>query len=75
MRWVDNEKRAPYTHCYTYFLNLAIGDTMKNSNLLKHTTDCIFELIKLVKKSPKLDAKFNKINHSLVDEESNETLS
>ena len=69
MRWVDNEKRAPYTHCYTHFLNLAIGDTMKNSNLLKHTTD-----IKLVKKSPKLDAKFNKINHSLADEDSNETL-
>ena len=74
MRWVDNEKRAPYTHCHTHFLNLAIGDTMKNSNLLKHTTDCTFDLIKLVKKSPKLDAKFKKINHSLADEESNGTL-
>ena len=33
----EEEKQAFYTHCYTHSLNLAIGDTMKNSALLKHT--------------------------------------
>ena len=33
----EEEKLALYTHCYTHLLNLAIGDTMKNFDLLKHT--------------------------------------
>ena len=49
----EEEKRALYIHCYADSLNLAIGDTMKNSTLLKHTIDNTFEVTKLVTKSPK----------------------
>ena len=61
----EEQKRALYTHCYAHSLNLAIGDTMKNSALLKHTIDNTFELTKLVKKSPKKDSKLKEIQNSL----------
>lgn len=38
----------------------------------KHATGDTFESTKLVKKSPKQDAKLSKIKHSIADEESNE---
>ena len=70
----EEEKRALYTHCYAHSLNLAIGDTMKNSALLKHTIDNTFELTKLVKKSPKKDSKLKEIQNSLAiaDDRDNE---
>ena len=61
----EEQKRALYTHCYAHSLNLAIGDTMKNSALLKHTIDNPLELTKLVKKSPKKDSKLKEIQNSL----------
>ena len=61
----EKEKRALYTHCYAQSLNLAIGSTMKNSALLKHTIDNNFELTKLVKKSLKKDSKLKEIQNSL----------
>ena len=61
----EEEKRALYTCCYAHSLNLAIGDTMKNSALLKHTIDNTFELTKLVKTSPKKDSKLKEIQNSL----------
>ena len=61
----QDEKRALYDHCYAPPLNLVIGDTMKNSALLKHTIGNTFELTKLVKKSPKKDSKLNEMQNSL----------
>ena len=61
----EEEKRALYTHCYAHSLNLAIGDTMENPALLKHTIDNTFELTKLVKKSAKKDSKLKEIENSL----------
>ena len=70
----EEQKQALYTHCYAHSLNLAIGDTMKNSALLKHTIDNTFELTKLVKKSPKKDSKLKEIQNSLAiaDDRDNE---
>ena len=70
----EEEKRALYTHCYAHSLNLAIGDTMKNSALLKHTIDKTFELTKLVKKSLKKDSKLKEIENSfaIADDRDNE---
>ena len=70
----EEQKRALYTHCYSHSLNLAIGDNMKNSALLKHTIDNTFELTKLVKKSPKKDSKLKEIQNSLAiaDDRDNE---
>ena len=75
MAWLFklNRKKTCTLHTlYTHSLNLVIGDTMKNSYLLKHTIDNTFELMKLVKKSPKRDAKLNKIKNSLANEKSHE---
>ena len=70
----EEQKRALYTHCYAHSLNLAIGDTMKNSALLKHAIDNTFDLTKLVKKSPKKDSKLKEIQNSLTiaDDRNNE---
>ena len=61
----EEEKRGLYTHCYANSLNLAIGDAMKNSALLKHTIDNTFTITKLVKKSPKKDSNLKEIRNSL----------
>ena len=70
----EEEKRALYAHCYAHSLNLAIGDTMKNSALLKHTIDNTFEFTKLIKESPKKDSKLKEIRNSLAiaDDRDNE---
>ena len=64
----EEEKRALYTHCYCHSLNLAVGDTMKKSKILKDTIDTTFELTKLVKKSPKRDTKLKSIQTEIVED-------
>ena len=51
------EPRALYTHCYAHSLNLACADTMKQ----RDAVDTTFELTKLVKKSPKRDARLQQL--------------
>ena len=51
------EKQALYSHCYRHLLNLAVGGAMKGSKVLKDTIDTTFELTKIIKKSPKRNAK------------------
>ena len=51
------EERALYTNCYTYSMNLAVGDTIKVCPVLKDTIDNTYELTKLVKMPSKRDAK------------------
>ena len=41
-------------------LNLAVGDTIKNIPLLKDMLDMAYEITKLIKKSPKREAKFRR---------------
>ena len=52
------ENKALFTHCYTHSLNLAVGDAIKNSKVMKDALKTTFEITKLIKKSPKrhLDA-------------------
>ena len=63
----NTERRALYTHCYAHSLNLAVGDTMNACPILKDTIDTTYELTKLVKMSPKRDAKLK----SLQEEQQN----
>ena len=51
VQFKNEEKRALYTHCYTHSIQLAVGDTMKASPVLKDTIDNTHKLTKLVKKS------------------------
>ena len=46
------EPRAVYTHCYGHALNLAISDTVKQCKLMGNAFDIVYEITKLVKKSP-----------------------
>ena len=55
----SEEERALYTHCYAHSINLAVGDTMKVCPVLKDTIDNTYKLTKLVKMSPKRDAKLH----------------
>ena len=61
------EPRAVYTHCYGHALNLACGDAIKNCELMKNALDTSYELIKLIKKSPRRDAVFKKIKDQLAE--------
>ena len=55
------EFRALYTHCYGHALNLATQDTLKGIKILEDTLDTVYEITKLIKKSPKRDMIFKNI--------------
>ena len=61
----DEEKRAVFTHCYGHALNLAAGDSIKLCKIIQSAFDTVAEMSKLVKKSPKRDAIFQKLKSEL----------
>ena len=61
----DEERRAIYIHCDGHALNLATGDSVKKSKLMKDALDTTFEVSKLIKYSPKRDVKFGKLKENL----------
>lgn len=61
----DKESRAIFTHCYGHALNLGVGDTVKQCQLMKSSLDVVIEISKLIKKSPKRDAIFQKLKSDL----------
>ena len=54
-----------FTHYYCYALNLAVTGTVKNVHLLKETLGDAYELIKLIKYSPKKQAALKSIQELL----------
>ena len=65
---IKEEKRAVYTHCYAHALNLAIGETIKHSQVCCDALDVAFEISKLIKVSPKRIALFDDIKSTNADE-------
>ena len=61
----DKEHRAVFTHCYGHALNLAVGDTVKQSEVINSSLETVQEIVKLIKRSPKRDAVFNKLKQEL----------
>ena len=57
----QDEPRAVYTHCYGHALNLACGDTIRQCKLMKDALDTTHEITKLIKKSPRRDACFERL--------------
>jgi len=55
------EPKAVFTHCYGHALNLAVSDTIKKCVMLRDCLDTCYELIKLIKWSPKRDAMLKKL--------------
>lgn len=64
----DKEPRAIFTHCYGHALNLAVGDTVKSSRIMKSFLETVHEISKLIKKSPKRNALFEKLKQELASE-------
>ena len=63
------EKRAVLTHCYGHALNLAVGDSMKQSKVCKDALDTAFEISKLIRYSPKRNSAFDRIKVENLTEE------
>lgn len=61
------ENRALYIHCFGHLVNLATGDCLRNSKLLKDALEYAFEIIKLIKKSPKREAIFKRLKKEFGD--------
>ena len=61
------EPRAVYTHCYGHALNLACSDDVKNCKIMRDALNTSYELIKLVKKSPRRDATLQKLKEQMPD--------
>ena len=62
---ISDENKAVYTHCYGHALNLAVGDTVKQSKIMRDALDTTYEMSKLVKFSPKRDSLFEKLKQEL----------
>ena len=64
----EEERRALFTHCYTHSLNLAVGDAIKNSKLMKDALEATHQITKLIKKSPKQDTKLQSLKTQSEDD-------
>ena len=42
----DKEPRVVFTHCYGHALNLAVGDTVKSSKIMKSSLETVHENFK-----------------------------
>ena len=62
------EHRAVFTHCFGHALNLSVGDTIKQSIIMKECLETCYELIKLIKRSPKRDAMLVRLKEEMGSE-------
>ena len=53
--------RAVFNHCYGHALNLGVSDTIKQSQVMKDCLDTCYEVVKLVKFSPKQEAMLREL--------------
>ena len=63
----QEEAKAIFTHCYGHALNLSVGDTIKRCKVMKDCLDTCFELIKLMKWSPKRAGMLTRIKEEIGD--------
>ena len=59
------EPRAVFTHCYGHALNLGVSDTVKKSIIMKDCLDTCYELVKLIKFSPKREAILTRLKEEI----------
>ena len=64
-RIMEEEPKALYTHCYGHALSLACSDSVKRCKLMRNALDIVYEITKLIKKSPRRDAAFQTIREQL----------
>ncbi len=61
----EKAPKAVFTHCYGHALNLSVNDTIRQSTVMRDCLDTFFELIKLIKFSPKREAMLNLIKEEV----------
>ena len=61
----QNEPRAVFTHCYGHALSLSVSDTVKRSSIMRDCLDTCYELVKLIKFSPKRDAMLTRLKEEV----------
>ena len=61
----DEEPRALYLHCHGHALDLAAGDVIKECKVTKDALDVTYEILKLVKFSPKRATELEKLKSEL----------
>ena len=61
----ENEPRAVFTHCYGHALSLSVSDTVKRSSVMRDCLDTCYELVKLIKFSPKRDAMLTRLKEEV----------
>ena len=59
------EPQAVFTHCYGHLLNLSVSDTIKHLPAMKDCLDTSFELVKLIKFSPKREAMLRELKEEI----------
>ena len=59
------EPRAVFIHCNGHLINLATSDSVKSSKILSEALSNAYEIEKLIKKSPKREARFNKLKEEI----------
>ena len=64
----DQELRALCTHSYGHSLNLAVTDTVKTWKFMRNALDCAYEIVKLVKKSPRRDAMLQNLKQKMPED-------
>ena len=60
--------RAIFTHSYWHALNLAVSDCVKQCKFMRSAFEIVAEVSKLIKKSSKRDAAFDKLKADLTPE-------
>ena len=61
----DDEPYAVHTHCYGHALNLSVGDTVKQCRVMRFALGTVYEISKLIKKSPKRNTSLQKLKQEL----------
>ena len=64
----EEEPRAIYTHCYGHSLNLAVSDTVRQCTVIGKAFDIVYEITKLIKKSPRRQAALEKLKQEVGSE-------
>ena len=65
---LEEGPRALYTHCYGHALNLACSDAIKGCKLMRNALDTSYEIVKLVKKSPRRDTMLQKLKTEMQED-------
>ena len=64
------EPRAVFTHCFGQALSLSVGDTVKQSPAMKDCLGTLYELVKLIKFSPKREVMLRELKEEICNDAS-----